>query len=526
MLGRMLLAALLTLGALAPAQADEPLMVDAKAFIDPALPDCGIQKAIDSLPKTGGVVVLPEGTFVLERYLYLKSGTMLRGQGEKTILHVGRPEQRRNVTARVRGIAEVPVEGDLTGLKPGMIVFAWRYLNPGFAGYIREYRVKEVQGQVVVLHEPSTYELLPANKAQLSWGLTTALAAPAVRSARTIEVEHPDLFKPGDAIAFSGKGDLWDHHFNVITAIDGNTLTLERTLTVASDAGALVHHAYCLITADGEKNIGVEDLVIQGWESEEKPRWGGFNLGGFHTVRCDNITLKNVTVQDWNGDAISIQSGKEARVENCAVLRNRGRGFHPGTNFTNAEFVNCKAIGNDGDGFYYCWHNNNVNLRNSLIKDNRNNGVGGLGNPGDRKCIVEGNTIEGNARAGVEINGGMSSGSIIRNNIIRDNSRSKPGSWPGIAIYATAEDAQDYLIEGNTVESTLETPTQWIGIEERNGDPVKREIERKGKKVEVTKLADRNRIVKNTVKGHKTADILAVGPNTVVEGNGDAVVKR
>jgi len=46
-----------------------------------------IQKAIDSLPPTGGVVILPKGTLLLRRHLRLRSNVSLRGQGAgKTIL--------------------------------------------------------------------------------------------------------------------------------------------------------------------------------------------------------------------------------------------------------------------------------------------------------------------------------------------------------------------------------------------------------------------------------------------------------
>ena len=500
--------------------------VDATPFIDRTLADCGIQKAINSLPEEGGVVELPEGEFVLERYLFLKSGTILRGKGAKTILRVGKPEARRDITKDCIKSAEIEVAGDLSGLKPGMIVHAWRFRTTDYLGYIRHYRVKEIRDQTVVLDKQSKYNLELRNKAQISWGMFTALAAPAKKGENTIRVEHPDLLKPGYAICFSGKGDLWNHHFNVVTAIEGDTCTLERALTVDSDTGTLVKHAHCIITSDGQKNIGMEDLVIRGWESKEKPAWGGFRLAGFHAVRCENITLKNIEISDWNGDGISIQVGREARVENCCVHKCNGRGFHPGTGFTNTEFVNLKSIGNGGEGSDYCWHNKNVNLRNSIIRDNGHHGVGGLGNPGDRNCTVEGNRITGNARAGIGINGGMVSGSVIRNNIVRDNSRSKPGAYAGIAIYAVAEDARNYTIEGNIVESTLENPTQWIGIEERNGKPVSREVKKRGKTITVTKIADENRIVRNKCSGHKTADILVIGAKTVAEDNEGAVVRK
>ena len=504
--------------------AERPV-VDASAFLDRTLPDCGIQRAIDSLPKEGGVVELPEGWFPLERYLFLKSGTTLRGKGKKTVLCAGKPETRRKVAKDVKGgSTEVPLEGDLAGLKAGMIVYAWRSRVPGWLGHVKPYRVKEIKGQAVVLAEPTKHELLTREQAQLSWGFTTALAAPAKKGEKAIQVEHPELFRPGYALAFGGKGDIWDHHFNVVAAIEGNTFTLERALTVDADKGTRVEHAYCAITADGQNGLGVENLTIQGWEGDEKPVTNNFWFSGIHTVRCSNISIRKVEARDWQADGISIQAGKNARVEDCIAVRNRGHGFHSGTDFTDGEWVNLKASGNGGDGFYYCWHDKNVNVRNCVLSENQGHGVGGLGNPGDRRCTVEGNTIERNGRAGIEINGGMVSKSVIRNNTIRDNSRSKPGQWPGIALFASAEDAMAYTVENNVVESTLAEPTQWVGIEERCGEPRQREVERDGKKIVETRIADENTIRGNKLSGHKTADILLVGPKTVCDGNPEAKV--
>ncbi len=61
--------------------------VYARDFIDPGNPAPGMQAAINSLPATGGAVVLPAGEFVMRRHLALRSGVSLRGQGcDKTFL--------------------------------------------------------------------------------------------------------------------------------------------------------------------------------------------------------------------------------------------------------------------------------------------------------------------------------------------------------------------------------------------------------------------------------------------------------
>ncbi len=80
--------------------------VVADDFIDPENPAAGIQEAIDSLPPNGGVVILPEGNFMMRRHLKLRSGVFLRGQGwDQTTLE--------HVPIRETKVIEAEQEGDL-----------------------------------------------------------------------------------------------------------------------------------------------------------------------------------------------------------------------------------------------------------------------------------------------------------------------------------------------------------------------------------------------------------------------------
>jgi len=503
-------------------------IIDASRYIAPGQADCGIQKAIDAAAdQGGGVVQLPEGRFVMERYLYLRGGVALRGKGPKTVLAAGKEESRLDVAADVpKSATRIPLDSKCDGLKAGMLVFLWPNEAAYNKGEVKYHKVASIEDNAVVIDAPCELPLLMKEHAWISWGLHTYLAAPAVLGERTIAVAHPELLAPGYAVWLSGRGDVWGHHFNVVTAIDGNQVRLDRPLTVNADQGSLVQHGFAMITADGEKGIGVADLVIEGWGTPRMPRWVGldFCLSGIHTVRCDDIEIRNVEVRHWHSDGVSIQRGKNAVVDSSAVIGCRGRGFHPGTTFDGAEFTNLRSIGNGLDGVYYCYNNTNVNVRNSVIKDNIGHGIGGLGDPGDRRATIEGNTIEGNGLSGIEINGGgEDAGTAIRRNVIRDNSRLQAGAWAGIAIYPTGEPACGYLIEDNTIESTLAKPTQLVGVEERNGDPVRAEVNTGGRRT-VDRIADRNTIRGNRFAGHAKADVIVVGAATKVQDNGEAKV--
>ena len=303
-------------------------------------------------------------------------------------------------------------------------------------------------------------------------------------------------------------------------------VTLDRALTVDAPAGTQVYLQHSAITADGEKIIGVEDLVIRGREGALKTSGGGFQLSGIHFARVEDVTLRNVEVHHWNADGFSIQAGQNLLVENCVATNNRGHGYHPGTGWNNGEFINVRGENNGNDGLYYCWHNENVNVRDSVFIGNGKHGIGGLGVPGDHNNTIEGNTIERNGQAGIEMPGGNDTNNMIRNNIIRDNSQARPGAWPGILVTAIGSanhsHARKITIEGNTIESTLEEPTQWVGIEERHAK-VNPEM---ASAINGYHVADRNRIIGNKLSGHRTADIIVRGPNTIVEDNEGTVVEE
>jgi hypothetical protein len=509
------------------------VVVDAAEYVDPALGDCGLQQAIDAAAaKGGGVVQLPAGRFVMERYLYLRSGVTVKGQGAKTrtVLAVGKGETRADISADVpAGATEIPLADEPTGLEPGMLVFLWPDETAYHQGRVPYFKVSAVSGKTVVLDKPVERAIPRDQHPWASWGLHTYLTRPASIGDHRITVAQPGLLKPGYAVWMTGRGDQWGHHFNVVVSVEGDTVTLDRALTIDAKADSLVQHGFAMLTADGEKNIGVIDLEIEGWEGKRLPRWVGldFCLAGIHTVRCDDVTVRNVTIRRWHSDGVSIQRGKNAVVDHSSVIDCRGRGFHPGTTFDSAEFTNLRSIRNGLDGFYYCYNNTNVNLRNSLIEGNHGHGIGGLGDPGDRRAIIEHNVIADNGLSGVEINGGGDdSGTVIRDNVIRDNSRLKAGEWAGVAIYPTGEPAEGYVIEGNTFQSTLDEPTQTVGVEERNGDPVRAEVFTGGRRT-VDRIADHNVIRDNKYSGMKTADVVVVGPATQVsEADGVKVVRK
>lgn len=497
---------------------------------DRSAPDCGLQAAIDAASaKGGGVVDLPAGTFPLHRYLFLRNGVTLRGAGEgRTILTVANPPQQRSLTALDRSNAVARAEGDLSGLRSNMTVCIFPGGPDSWTGGLGFPTVGSAgEGQVRFSGaDKNTYIRATNTSPYMLFGNYTRLAADAVQGDRAIRVKDPAVGAAGRALTFNGKGDLWDYSCNVITAVTGDTFYLERPLNVSAPTGTLVKLAHALITSEFQSGIGVENLTLRGFRTPAlRADWGGFTLAAFHTRDCTNVTLRNVTVENWNGDGISVQGGRNALVDHCSAFRCGGHGFHPGTGLTVGLLTNLVSGGNGGDGVYYCWHNDRVDVVDCVLTNNGNNGVGGLGIPGDIHCTVARNRIENNGASGILVLGGPDSGNTIAGNLIRNNSRNKPGTLPGIAIYAIyQEGSSGCLVVSNTIESTSEPATQWIGIEEKHAKASTNFASRADPATGLM-LADRNTILSNTLRGHRTADIVVAGPHTKV-GEGQGVVTQ
>jgi len=519
---------LLALGAATFASAaTEESVVSAAPFIDRAAADCGLQKAIDSLAGKTAILEIPAGEYPLARYLFVRSGVTLRGAGAgKTVLTVRNPPRFSPITAKDDAQRTLTLD-NAAGLTPGSRLCL-------FVNGRSTHRVHRLFASVTALDGNKVTVTNDLKKIQLPrqpyavWGYEAKLNAAAAKGDSTIQVDLPELGQPGYAIAMAGPGDTWDHHYNVIRSIAGNTLTLERPLTITGKPGDPVAFVFAMITAEGQTNIGVEDLTIRGYVTGTfAAPWAGFMLGGIHTYNCSNIVIRNVAVENWNGDGISIQTASNVLVSGCQATGNFGHGFHPGTGMKKSRFEKLTSLRNGGDGFYYCWSNNETDLYDSVLKGNNGSGVGGLGNPHDNRCTIAGNTIEDNGECGIHAYGGdpEGTGNVIRENIIRNNSRNTPGKHPGIALYAIpTESCLKTTVESNRIESTTSPATQKVGIEERHATP---SPAKKANADPATGLflSDQHTIAGNKCSGHETADIIVAGPRSVVGEDQGRIIK-
>lgn len=129
-------------------------------------------------------------------------------------------------------------------------------------------------------------------------------------------------------------------------------------------------------------------------------------------------------MRDYNGDGISFQQSNDVRVEQCVVERCAGLGLHPGSGSQRPVVTGCRAVGNGGDGLFFCWR--------------------------VRGGVAEGNWLEGNAGHGVSL-GHKDSDNFIRRNVIEDSGVGRQK----VAIRIGSR-AGKVILEGNTLKAAHE----------------------------------------------------------------------
>lgn len=191
----------------------------------------------------------------------------------------------------------------------------------------------------------------------------------------------------------------------------------------------------------------VESLTIDGKRSENPTTVDGCRTAGIFLYRGDHTTIANCTVRDYNGDGISFQQSNDVRVENCVVERCAGFGLHPGSGSQRPTVVDCRAVNNDGDGFFFCWRVLGGTAEGNWLEGNGGYGMS-IGHK-DSNNFVRKNTIVGNKRGGVywrsESKPMAAHRITFEDNIVRDNE-----GW-GLYVDGATEGT---IIRNNVIEDT------------------------------------------------------------------------
>ncbi|MDA7614695.1 right-handed parallel beta-helix repeat-containing protein [Verrucomicrobiales bacterium] len=265
-----------------------------------------------------------------------------------------------------------------------------------------------------------------------------------------ITVKDPSGFAIGQGVYIASKKQ---RNFHGVCGTILNQKANYFTLTRAMNADIMVHDegfaatVFPVISGYELEDARVESLTIDGNRSENPTTVDGCRTAGIFLYRGDHTTIANCTVRDYNGDGISFQQSNDVRVENCVVERCAGFGLHPGSGSQRPSVVDCRAVNNDGDGFFFCWR-----VRGGTAEGNWLEGNGGYGmsiGHKDSNNFVRKNTIVGNKRGGVywrsESKPMAAHRITFEDNIVRDNE-----GW-GLYVDGATEGT---IIRNNVIEDT------------------------------------------------------------------------
>jgi len=277
-----------------------------------------------------------------------------------------------------------------------------------------------------------------------------ALAADSDFGEAAITVADPQGFEIGRGVYVASKSQR-NFHGACATLLNvrSNYFTLSRAMNadiLMADGGFAVT-AFPVISGYHLEDARVEDLVVDGNRAENPTQVDGCRAAGIFLYRGDHCVISRCLVRDYCGDGISFQQSNDVRVEDCVVERCAGFGLHPGSGSQRPTVTGCRAVGNDDDGFFFCWR-----VRGGVAEGNwlENNGGYGMSiGHKDSDNFVRKNTIVGNRRGGVywraESEPMAAHRITFENNTVRDNT-----GWGLFVDGAT----HDTVIRGNTIEDT------------------------------------------------------------------------
>ena len=356
---------------------------------------CGIQEAIDGLPKAGGEVLLPVGVYEVQSTIYLKPDTTLRGQGAGSIIRKS-PGLCVLLAEDVSGTSTqdyVTVE-DASALRPGMS-FLLGDLKRGDSHVF----VARTDGNRVYLHEGAG-------------NLGKNFFYRAAQAGRP--------WKPSGDLKAGNRAALYN----------GFMLVLARQRCAISN-----------LALDGNRDAQAVDGTP--WY-KEYPKW-------WERLRCAPYLGGDSRIEHcrvYGAAGVGVSLGSRATVFDCDI-GNNWQGIHPGSG-PYSRIIQNTIHHNNTKGIMLCLGNYGMIISQNHIYENGESGIGELGVPhtkpgrdGDHFTIISENVIYRNQKAGIESGQGeygpedfVITGNIVMNNWQCRNRYFAPHQFPaGIALY-------------------------------------------------------------------------------------------
>jgi parallel beta-helix repeat protein len=299
-----------------------------------------------------------------------------------------------------------------------------------------------------------------------SRGIESALVEDGDYGETFLAVADPQKFRPGMGIAVTDdtSNSGWAITVSSVASVKAPYVIVNPMTVRDYDEERLharVTNTFPILCAIDGANIVLEDLIVDG-NRAENAYIDGCRGGAIYMYRVRNVTVRNCTARNYNGDGISFQISDGVHVLNSESYGHAGYGIHPGTGSVNALVKDCRMHNNGDIGLFLCWRVRHGRFENNLIENNGHYGIS-IGHKDTDNEFV-GNTIARNGITGVyfrkETPKNSGSRNVFRNNKVLDNGNVREGYGFYIEPHAG-----DLVIEGNQIADTRgRSGTQKYGI--------------------------------------------------------------
>lgn len=162
-----------------------------------------------------------------------------------------------------------------------------------------------------------------------------------------------------------------------ITGIEGERIFIDRMLNhdYHPDANARAVSVFSLIEADQVTDVVIENLVLDGNQTEETFTLNGCRGGGVFIYQSQRVSVRNVEIREYRGDALSFQQNMDVTIDGCHLHHNTGGGIHPGSGSVRYILRNNRIHDNGACGIFYCLRTTHSICQDNLIENNAETGI-------------------------------------------------------------------------------------------------------------------------------------------------------
>ena len=263
-----------------------------------------------------------------------------------------------------------------------------------------------------------------------------------------VSLEEPGKFKQGMGINV-GAG-AFATTVATLTFQHEDRFGISRPLNGDCRGNDVVRNIFPIISGYYANDSVVENLKIDGNKEQNPYFLNGCRGGGIFLLHCDRAKIRNVIIEKYNGDGISLQQCQDCVVEDTVCSNNAGRGFHPGSGSMRLVFRRVSAIDNEMDGVFYCLRATNGIIEDSKFIGNKWNGITiGPRDSGNiiRNCVIKNNGHRGIFFRPVGAETLAPSETVISNCLIENNCQ-----VGGEAEVHLASPVKSAVLTGNTIK--------------------------------------------------------------------------